>query len=67
METRTTADVQAEIDRISAEFRAAKTALKLTPSYDSQRDAWRHAVATYQGRLSNLTEELRRARMREGR
>lgn len=63
---RTAADIEAEIAALTANFEAAKFALKTTPAYDPQRAEWRYTCDTYQGRLSNLTEELRRARMREG-
>lgn len=64
---RTAADIEAEIAELTARFEAAKFALKTTPAYDPQRAEWRYTCDTYQGMLSNLSEDLRQARMREGR
>lgn len=64
MAQRTPADIQADLDELTARFNAAVTALKTTPHYDPQRAEWQHTVATYNGCKSNLIAELHRANRR---
>lgn len=64
MAQRTPADIQADLDELTARFNAAVNALKMTPKYDPQREEWQHTVATYNGMKANLIAELHKSNRR---
>lgn len=58
---RTTLEIQAEIEDLEADYRAAVTALKHVPRYDPQRAQWQGTVNGYGATKTNLLKELQEA------